>query len=50
MDNILLIIVLIVLGCFTLHGYIRGMVRMVFSLVAIVLTVVLGFGKGAVKK
>ena len=41
MDNILLIIVLIVLGCFTLHGYIRGMVRMVFSLVAIVLTVVL---------
>ncbi len=41
MDNILLIIVLIVLGCFALHGYIRGMVRMVFSLVAIVLIVVL---------
>lgn len=39
--DILLIIVLIVLGCFALHGYIRGMVRMIFSLVAIVLTIVL---------
>ena len=33
--DILLIIVLIVLGGFALHGYLRGLVRIVFSLAAI---------------
>lgn len=39
--DILLIVTLIILGCFGLHGYIRGMVRMVFSLAAVLVTVVL---------
>ena len=37
--DILLIAVLIILAGFGLHGYIRGMVRMIFSLVAVFLTI-----------
>lgn len=37
--DILLIIVLVILGCFGLHGYLRGMVRMVFSLAATFLAI-----------
>jgi len=37
--DILLIVVLIILAGFGLHGYIRGMVRMIFSLVAVFLTI-----------
>ncbi len=37
--DILLIGVLIILGGFSLHGYIRGMVRVIYSLVAIFLTI-----------
>lgn len=37
--DILLIVTLIILGGFGLHGYIRGMVRMVFSLAAVLVTV-----------
>lgn len=39
--DIVLIGTLIILGGFGLHGYIRGMVRMVFSLAAVLVTVVL---------
>lgn len=37
--DILLIVVLVILGCFGLHGYLRGMVRMVFSLAATFLAI-----------
>lgn len=37
--DILLIAVLVILGCFGLHGYLRGMVRMVFSLAATFLAI-----------
>lgn len=37
--ELLLIVVLIILGCFGLHGYLRGMVRMVFSLAATFLAI-----------
>lgn len=37
--DILLIVVLIILGGTSLHGYIRGMVRVIYSLVAIFLTI-----------
>ena len=39
--DLLLIVVLILLGCFGLHGYLRGLVRMVFSLAAVTLAVLL---------
>ena len=37
--DILLIVVLVVLGGFALHGYLRGLVRMMFSLAAIFLVI-----------
>lgn len=37
--DILLIVVLVILAGFGLHGYLRGMVRVLFSLVAIFLTI-----------
>lgn len=37
--DVLLIVVLIIFGCFGLHGYLRGMVRMVFSLAATFLAI-----------
>lgn len=37
--DLLLIVVLVILGCFGLHGYLRGMVRMVFSLAATFLAI-----------
>ncbi|EOS27048.1 hypothetical protein C806_00641 [Lachnospiraceae bacterium 3-1] len=39
--DILLIVTLVILGVFGLHGYIRGMVRMIFSLAAVLVTIVL---------
>lgn len=39
--DLLLIVVLILLGCFGLHGYLRGLVRVVFSLAAVTLAVLL---------
>lgn len=39
--DILLITVLVVVGGFGLHGYIRGMVRVVFSLAAVFVTIIL---------
>ena len=38
--DILLIVTLVILGVFGLHGYIRGMVRMIFSLAAVLVTIV----------
>ena len=35
----LLVVVLVILAGFGLHGYIRGMVRVVFSLLAVFLTI-----------
>ena len=37
--DLLLIVVLLILAGFGLHGYIRGLVRVVFSLVAVILTI-----------
>lgn len=37
--SILFVVVIIILAGFTLHGYIKGMVRVVFSLVSIFLTI-----------
>lgn len=37
--DMLLVVVLVILGGFGLHGYLRGMVRVLFSLVAIFLTI-----------
>ncbi|MCI9137050.1 MAG: CvpA family protein [Lachnospiraceae bacterium] len=37
--DILLIVILVLLGGMALHGYLRGMVRMVFSLIAIFLVI-----------
>ena len=39
--DILLIVVLLILAGFGLHGYLRGLVRVLFSLVAVFLTIVL---------
>lgn len=39
--DLLLIVVLILLGGFGLHGYLRGLVRMVFSLAAVSLAILL---------
>ena len=39
--DLLLITVLVVVGGFGLHGYIRGMVRVVFSLAAVFVTIIL---------
>ena len=37
--DMLLVVVLVILAGFGLHGYLRGMVRVLFSLVAIFLTI-----------
>ncbi|MCI8483266.1 MAG: CvpA family protein [Lachnospiraceae bacterium] len=37
--DLLLIVVLIIFGGFALHGYIRGLVRMIYSLAAVFLTI-----------
>lgn len=39
--DILLITVLVIVGGFGLHGYIRGMVRIIFSLAAVFITIIL---------